>query len=122
MTPLQIQAASENVEWSSKEVVRDIDGKPHLFVRVTLQGRDFPERALRPYVAIGRRQARFVQIVDAGQRLHAYFDASIPEEGAIEMGYEDGPFVRVPRGFDSRRVARLDKSRLPPELGGGRPR
>lgn len=102
----------EKLQWRAKEVVRDLDDRPHLLTRLTLEGGGFPQRSAEPYVRVGRTRSRFVLIDEDGQVAHAYFDRPLPAEGVVEFGYGQQPFHRFP-AFDRTRVAGLDRDRLP---------
>jgi hypothetical protein len=102
--------------WSAKEVVRDLEGRPHLFLRLSLTGPYFPYRALEPFARVGRVRSRLVRIVDDGRRALAYFDRKIPDTGTIEFGYGIQVVYRFPRKFERDEVELLERPRLPANL------
>lgn len=104
---------AERMEWSCREVLRDVRGVPHLFHRIELEGPRFEERSLEPVVRIGRLAARFVEIAPDGLSARAYFDQPLPESGAITWGYEDGVVYRYPRLFEGAELETLDRKRIP---------
>ena len=99
--------------WTAKEVVRDLDQRPHLFIRLDVTGAYFPERALEPFVRVGRVRSRLVRIDPDGLGVRAYFDQPLPDAGAVEFGYGEQVVHRVPQPFDPTVIARLDRTRLP---------
>jgi hypothetical protein len=102
--------------WSAKEVVRDVDIGPRLFVRLALVGPYFPERALEPFARAGGVRSRLVRITDGGRRALAYFDEPISDGVAIEFGYGEQVLYRFPRRFGNHLLERLDRQRLPAEI------
>jgi len=101
------------MDWSSREVLRDFHGAPHLLQRIELMGPDFGASALEPIVRIGRLRARLVEITPDGLKVRAYFDQPLPESGAITFGYEDGVLYRFPREFDREDLQPMDRERIP---------
>ena len=45
-------AEPPQLTWQAEEVVRKIDDRPHLLVRVSIRGGYFPQRALVPFVRL----------------------------------------------------------------------
>ena len=109
----KLSQMAESMHWEAKEVVRDIDGKPHLLERITLTGPIFEHRALEPFVRVGEIQARIVDIDEDGRMVKAYFDQMLPDEQPIEFGYHgEGVLYRFPVSYQSQVGARLDIKRL----------
>jgi hypothetical protein len=107
---------SERLEWSAREVLRDLSGKPHLFWRVKMTGTQFDERALPPYVSVGGVRSIFAVIAPDGLSVSGYFDRPL-RGGVVEFGYHDEPpLLRSARRFEAGAVSRLDRARLPPEV------
>jgi len=104
---------SERLRWEARLVVRDLNQQPHLLVRIRLTGTHFPDRALEPFVVVGKVRSRFVNIADDGLSADAYFDEPVPQGGRIEFGYGAEVLLRLPRAFDSEAVELLDLKRLP---------
>lgn len=104
------------LKWESKMVVRDYNHEPRLYLRVRLTGTKFPIFNSIPFVRVGTVKARFVDIADDGLSVKAYFDKALPNEGAIEFGYDVQALLRFSNPYDSRHVIRLDNSRLPKGL------
>jgi hypothetical protein len=112
--PKSPDEADRTPRWEAKEVVRDLSGRPHLFVRLTLSGFRLDERALEPIVRVGGRVARFTRSGFPEPVLHAYFDETLPEGEPIDFGFEDaGILHRFPARFTEMEVTRLDRGRLP---------
>jgi hypothetical protein len=113
---LQYPIESPLLHWESKVVIRDVDNEPQLYVRLKLTGTTFPIYDTIPFVRVGEVKGRFVQIADNGLTVNAYFASAVPNEGAIEFGYDDKVLLRFPRKFQSRDVIKLDNARLPRKL------
>lgn len=102
----------ETVRAEVSEVVRDRDGRPHVWLRVRLTGWHFPGRALEPFLLVGDVVSRFVVLDPDGASASAYFDRAFPPAERVSFGY--GRVVAW--DFDvavSPRVPRLDRARLP---------
>jgi hypothetical protein len=104
------------LKWESKIVVRDHDREARIFLRVKLTGTTFPILNTIPFVRVGKVKARFVDIADDGLSVKAYFDTALPNDHAIEFGYDDHVLLRFPQAYHRRLVARLDNARLPKHL------
>jgi hypothetical protein len=104
------------LKWESKLVLRDQDHEARLYLRLRLTGTSFPIFNSIPFVQVGNVKARFVDIADDGLSVKAYFDTALPNESAIEFGYDDQVLLRFPNAYHSRYVTRLDNSRLPKNL------
>ena len=118
MFPIAIYSAAQipDFTWQATEVVREVDHKPHLLVRVSVRGGFFPHRALVPVMRIVRGdqfvRAWFTEISEDNGTLNGYFATDLPDEGIIEFGYPDGPPGRVRAVFSSRDVKRLVREKL----------
>ena len=101
----------ENVRAAVREVVRDLDGRPHVLWRVTLTGWVFPGRDSKPFMLIGDAVSDFVDLTPDGIA-HGYFSRQVPAAKRVSFGY--GRVVRwdfdIPVDPD---VERLDRRRLP---------
>jgi hypothetical protein len=104
---------SKRLHWEARQVVRDLYEKPHLLLRLKLTGTHFPQRALEPFVVVGKMRSRFVEIAEDGLSANAYFDEPLPVGGRVEFGYEREVLLRFPAVFDSETVELLDPKRLP---------
>ena len=118
MFPFQIYSAAQIPEfrWQAAEVVREVDHRPHLLVRVSVTGGFFPHRASPPVMQIAYgngayARSWFTQISPDNRTLHGYFAPDLPEEGIIEFGYPDA-LGRVHAAFSEREVRRLLRDRL----------
>lgn len=107
---------SPQLKWDSKIIVRDHNRDARLYLRLRLTGTTFPIFNSIPFVQVGKVKARFVAFADDALSVKAYFDAALPNEGAVEFGYDDQVLLRFPDVYHSRHVARLDNTRLPPHL------
>lgn len=103
--------------WQAREVVREVDHRPQLLVRLTVSGGLFRHRALDPFMRIVHddtvvADSWFTEISADSRELMGYFRGPLPPEGIIEFGYLDEPPGRAPMRFDARHIARLDRERL----------
>jgi hypothetical protein len=104
--------------WTASEVVKDLDDRPHLLVKLEITGPYFPERAAEPFARVVRPDGRsitcwFADVSDDQRRLKAYFTSEVPPSGTIEFGYGQKVLGRLPADFDRTRVRALDRDRLP---------
>ncbi len=107
---------SDRLKWEAKEVLRDIGGRVCFFVRLRIEGTDFAQRALPPYVQVGKLRAAFTRIERDGLSVTGYFDRPVPE-GPVEFGYGDEPpMLRCARRFEPPVVVRLDRALLPQQV------
>ncbi len=104
---------SERLRWEARQVLRDLHQEPHLLMRLKLTGTYFPQRALEPFVIVGKVRSRFVEITDDGLSANAYFDEPLPEGEKPEFGYGEEVLLRFPRAFDNDAFQPLDPERLP---------
>jgi hypothetical protein len=102
----------ENLKWEARESLLDVNGVPHLFLRIKLTGTEFPLIAQIPQVWAGKTFAKHVLITEDRLTVRAYFDAPPPEGGEIYFGHlgkaelQFGPFRPTT-------LVRLDRSGLP---------
>jgi len=101
------------VKAAAREVVRDMDGKPHVFVRVSLSGWHFPERAPEPFMVVGTAVSRFVLIAPDGLSADGYFDSMPDTAKQISFGYGKIVSWDFRLAFNPKKVSRLDRERLP---------
>ena len=102
----------------AREVVRVLDGLPHLLIRMEVSGEYFPQRAPHPFVMIKIGVEEyfkdlFTEISSENQKLIGYLPTNIPSKGVIVFGYGDEIWGTVPGEFQTTSVARLDRKRLP---------
>jgi len=113
MDLVEFPIESEHLRWEARLVVRDLNEEPHLLMRIKLTGTHFPQRALKPFVLVGKVRSRFVSIADDGLSACAYFDEPLQQGGRIEFGYGTEVLLRFPRAFEREGVELLDPKRLP---------
>ncbi len=113
---IEYPIVSPLLKWDSKMVVRDHEGEAGLYLRVRLTGTEFPVFDTIPFVRVGEVKARFVAIAEDGLSVKAYFDRALPDDGAIEFGYDDQALLRFPEPYHGQQVVRLEESRLPEGL------
>lgn len=105
----------------AREVVRVLDDRPHLLVRMEISGEYFPHRAAHPFVMIKVGKEKyfkdlFTEVSPDNQKLLGYLPIHIPPKGVIVFGYGDEIWGSVPGEFDPKSVARLDRKRLPQKI------
>ena len=86
-----------SVKAEVREVIRDVQERPHVFVRVRLTGWHFPQRAPEPFLTIGRAVSAFVLIGREGTSADAYFDIRPPAAERVSFGGFSIPFIRASR-------------------------
>jgi hypothetical protein len=107
--------------WQAEDVIREVDHRPHLVVRITVRGRHFPQRALVPFMRIVQGDTMvardwFTEITADSQALVGYFATDLPREGVIEYGYFPQILGRVRARFEATAIKRLDRSRVGREV------
>lgn len=120
MFPASYNVQPIEVGWQAQEVIRVIDDRPHLLVRVTIVGGYFPQRALVPFVqlAVGESLQRswFTEISEESNELYGYFPTDISRDGIVEYGYGPDVYGRASKRFDAGAIRRLDRKRLPQDV------
>lgn len=102
----------ETLKWEAREVMLDVNGRPHLFVMIKLTGTEFPVIAQIPQVWVGEVHAKYVRIDENRRIVRAYFDVPPPEGGTIYFGHLGKAELSF-RQFNPTIMVRLDRSRLP---------
>lgn len=106
----------KNVRLDLREVVLDLHGKPHLFLRARLTGWHFPERAQEPFLLVGDVVSQFVRIAPDGLSADAYFDKNLPTARKVSFGYGKTVAWDFALSVNERRAKRLELERLPKDL------
>lgn len=103
----------QNVKIGIREVVRDVEKKTQVFIRVRLSGWYFPQRAPEPFLVIGKTVSKFVLISQDGTTADAYFDVKPPAANSVSFGY--GNIISWDFGvkYEPAGIVRLDRGRLP---------
>jgi hypothetical protein len=96
-----------------REVVRDLDGRPHVFLRLRLTGFYFPPGALAPFMMVGDVVSRFASSSADGLTVTAYFDQPLPQARIVTLGYGNVAVEDFNLEVDTRALSRLDRERLP---------
>jgi hypothetical protein len=104
-----------------KEVVKILDERPHLLLRLEVSGEYFPHRDAPPFVMLQRGETEFIkdlftEVSPDNQMLLGYLRVDLPTGGSIVFGYGDEIWGTVPGEFNMESVARLDRERLPENL------
>jgi hypothetical protein len=103
-----------NVRAEIHEVVRDLGGRPHVFVRLKLTGWYFPHRAPEPFMAVGEVVSQRVIISRDGLSAQGYFNQLLPPAKSVSFGYGKVIQWDFNIAIDPRTIVRLDRLRLPP--------
>jgi hypothetical protein len=106
----------ENVEIDLREVVRDVDGRPQVFLRIKLAGYHFPHRSSEPFLLVGDVVSRFVVIDRDETTARAYFDRMLPRVNQISFGYGNRIGVDFDFAVGDAQLERLDRGRLPKDV------
>lgn len=104
----------------AEEVVRVVNERPHLFVRVEVRGEYFPHRAPHAFVMVevGAKEYlkdAFTEVSPDNQALIGYLPVDLPPDGTVVFGYGDEIWGSVPEPFRADDVGRLDRDRIPEE-------
>lgn len=111
------EAGARGPEWEARQILRDVEGRPRLFLRLRLVWGYFPRRDGIPFVRVGRTRAARVEIAEDEESVRAYFDR-LPAEGApIEFGYGQTVRFELRRRFRRQDVCELDARLIPPGTG-----
>lgn len=107
--------------WAGREVVRELNDRPHLLLRVEIAGALFRLRDAPAFVRIVREggqvaESWFAEVPDDGTALVGYFAPGTNVEGIVEFGYGNEVMGRASQPFTAKRVERLDRARLPREV------
>jgi len=121
MSDMFLSSKAPEFSWQATEVLKQIDERPHLVVRILISGSHFPHRAALPFVRIVTETKQvvnnwFAEVADDNRGLVGYFPTDLPKEGIIEFGYGGKLLGRVRVGFESKIVKRLERTRLPKEM------
>lgn len=105
----------------AKEVVRVLDDRPHLLVRVEVSGNHFPHRAPEAFVMIqvGEQEYfkdAFTEVSPDNTKLVGYLPVDLPPAGEVVFGYGDEIWGTVPGRLEREAVDRLERERLPKEI------
>ncbi|OPY86394.1 MAG: hypothetical protein A4E72_01674 [Syntrophus sp. PtaU1.Bin208] len=110
---IRVPDPRKNVKAEIREVVRDMAKKPQIFIRIRLSGWHFPERALEPFLVIGKAVSKFVLIDPEGTSADAYFDVMPPAAARLSFGYGNIVSWDFSIKVDPAGIERLDRERLP---------
>jgi len=105
----------------ANEVVKVLNDRPHLIVRVEVSGEHFPHRAPHPFIRIqvGKEEYfndLFTEVSPDSQKLLGYLPVNTPARGIIEFGYGAEIWGTIPIEFNAESVTRLDRKRLPKNI------
>jgi hypothetical protein len=95
-----------------REVVAEVEGKPHLYHRLQLSGWHFEARAEEPFMLVGRVVSRRVIITPDGLVASGYFAGPIPQAKLVSFGYGRTIAWDFPLALRPDRIRRLDRVRL----------
>jgi len=101
-------------EWEARQVLRDLDGRPHLLLRLRLVWGYFPRRDGIAFVRVGRTQALWIETADDEESVRAYLDRAPADGAPIEFGYGRTVRYTLRRRFRLADVCELDRRLIPP--------
>lgn len=101
---------------SAKEIVRVLNNRPHLLLRVTIKGDFFPHRAVDPLIRIitskdDSIESLFTEVASDNSEISGYLPI-IVKSGTIQFGYEDEVWGTLPLNLDKTPITRLDRKKL----------
>ncbi len=99
------------------EVIKILDDKPHLLMRVTINGGYFAHRAPEPVVRIMRTENDFsvswFAVISEDQRaMHGYFPVDIKLSDWVEYGYGNEIHRKLNFDIKRNRSKPLDRKRI----------
>ncbi len=105
-----------DLRWEAREIVRDLDDRPHLLTRVEVTGRPFPIVDRPPFMRLvdsgSAATAWFVDVAEDGSAVRGYFAEGTEPRGTLEFGAGNDVVARIQ--IEGRReIPRLDRGRLP---------
>lgn len=106
---------------ATKEVVKILNDRPHLLVRMTISGGHFPHRAPHPFIHIRVGESEyftdyFTEISNDNSSLVGYLPVNFPKKGVIEFGYGNEIWGTIAGEFFADSITRLDRKRLPKDI------
>lgn len=98
------------------EIVRVLNDRPHLLLRITIKGDFFPHRAVDPLIRIitdkdDSIESLFTEVAPDNSAISGYLPI-IVRSGTIQFGYEDEVWGTLPLNLDKTLITRLDRKRL----------
>jgi hypothetical protein len=110
---IRLPDPGDNVQLELREVVIELDRRPHVFMRARLTGWLFQHRAEEAFLLVGDVVSRFVRIAPDGLSADAFFDKPLPRVRDVSFGYGRTVAWEFKATVNERRVKRLDRARLP---------
>jgi hypothetical protein len=105
--------------WEGREVVVELDDRPHLLTRIEVRGGYFPlmgrEAFMRIVTGDKTVPAWFAKPSEDTRSLRGYFATDLPHTGVLEFGYGADLVGRIDLG-EEQKLDPLDRKRLPPDL------
>lgn len=103
----------ERVQVELREVVQDIQDRPHVFWRLRLTGWHFEFRAQIPFAVVGNVVSHHVDLAPDGTSADAYFNRPLPAARLVGFGWGRTVAWEFPLKISPRKVAKLNRRRLP---------
>lgn len=104
------------ITWAVSEIVRDINERPQLFLRLELSGVPFQPRAARAFMRVGEIVSRLVRFSPDFERAFGYFDRPLANGARIAFGYDHEVTFELHDCYARELTTRLDRARLPPNI------
>lgn len=110
---IRVPEPKNDVRAEIREVVRDVEGRPHVFARIKLTGWHFPERAPEPFMLVGKVVSQRVEISRDGKSAQGYFNVPLPASKRVSFGY--GKIIQwdFDVSINRKMMVPLDRARLP---------
>lgn len=104
----------------AKEVVKIVNDRPHLLLRIEVRGSYFPHRAMEPVVRIFQggedyELCWFAEVSEDNAAVMAYFPVDVGLKGTVEYGYGNVIHGSLAKGLEEIEIDRLDRERLEKE-------
>jgi len=113
---IRLPDPKKQVRAEVREVVRDMKGRPHVFVRIKLTGWNFQHRAEEPFMVVGDVVAQDVTISRDGAIAQGYFAEALPRAERVSFGYGNVIHWDFDLPIEPERMDRLDRDRLPKDV------
>jgi hypothetical protein len=109
LRPVELQITAD-------EVLREVDKRPHMTLRIAIRGGSFPLRALELFARIGSTdkpvKALFAEVDDDERGMRAYFATDVRMRGTLTVGYGSEVTATIPLDEVNLKPTRLDEAKI----------
>lgn len=106
--------------WGGREVVVELDDRPHLLTRIEVRGGYFPLMAREAFmrIVVDKKTvpAWFAKPSEDTRSLRGYFATDLPRTGVLEFGYGADLVGRIELDEAQKLDRPLDRERLPRDV------